>query len=324
MDHKPRVAVAGASGIGKHHAKWHHVAGSQVVAFLGSTPETCVRTARNLSALFPFEGQGYTDWDSLLAECQPEIVDLCVPNELHYDLAVAAISAGCHVLCEKPLVWYPGRSGDYQLRYATAIVDKARSRGVKLGICTQYVAALPQYEALHKAVRGPVPHPRSFYAEMETLSRGRERSPAQIWVDMGPHPLSLLLAWLPEAQLDEGSLTTAFEKTEARTEFVVRTGQDSCKCLIVVRDKPDGTPARRFGINEAVADYEGRADADGIYRSVLRMDGQEHVGPDLMSLLISKFDAACVHQQEPLVRGETGLRNLKLLIRILREAGAVG
>ena len=59
---KLRVAVAGASGIGKHHAKWYHMAGCEVVGFLGSSQETCEATVGALKAIFPFEGRGYTDW----------------------------------------------------------------------------------------------------------------------------------------------------------------------------------------------------------------------------------------------------------------------
>jgi predicted dehydrogenase len=44
-----------------------------------------------------------TDWKRLLARKDIDAVDICVPNNLHHDIAVAAASAGKMVLCEKPL-----------------------------------------------------------------------------------------------------------------------------------------------------------------------------------------------------------------------------
>ena len=41
MARSVKVAIAGASGIGKHHAKWHYEAGSEVVGFLGRDEERC-------------------------------------------------------------------------------------------------------------------------------------------------------------------------------------------------------------------------------------------------------------------------------------------
>jgi predicted dehydrogenase len=44
-----------------------------------------------------------TDWKKLIARKDIDAVDICVPNNLHHDIAVAAAKAGKMVLCEKPL-----------------------------------------------------------------------------------------------------------------------------------------------------------------------------------------------------------------------------
>src|SRR4029079_18060777 len=44
-----------------------------------------------------------TDWRKLVARKDIDAIDICVPNELHMELAVAAAKAGKMVLCEKPL-----------------------------------------------------------------------------------------------------------------------------------------------------------------------------------------------------------------------------
>lgn len=44
-----------------------------------------------------------TDWRTLVARDDIDAVDICVPNNLHHDIAIAAAGAGKAVLCEKPL-----------------------------------------------------------------------------------------------------------------------------------------------------------------------------------------------------------------------------
>ncbi|MEU9285673.1 Gfo/Idh/MocA family oxidoreductase [Streptomyces sp. NPDC048275] len=44
-----------------------------------------------------------TDWRALIARDDVDIVDICTPGDSHAEIAVAALAAGKHVLCEKPL-----------------------------------------------------------------------------------------------------------------------------------------------------------------------------------------------------------------------------
>lgn len=45
------------------------------------------------------------DYESLLVgDDAPDVLDICTPPHLHYDMSVAALRAGKHVICEKPLV----------------------------------------------------------------------------------------------------------------------------------------------------------------------------------------------------------------------------
>ncbi len=47
--------------------------------------------------------RAYKDFNELLADKGVDLIDLCVPTPLHVKLAVAALGAGRHVVCEKPL-----------------------------------------------------------------------------------------------------------------------------------------------------------------------------------------------------------------------------
>ena len=44
-----------------------------------------------------------TDWEEVIKREDVELVDICTPGSSHADIAIAALAAGKHVLCEKPL-----------------------------------------------------------------------------------------------------------------------------------------------------------------------------------------------------------------------------
>ncbi len=315
-----RVAVAGATGIGKHHAKWYHRWGCDVVGFLGSSEESCSRTEAALREIFPFAGRGYTSLAALLDSEEPDLVDVCTPNAMHFEHVSAALDAGCHVLCEKPLVW--DDSPETLLLRARGLLQHARAANRVFAVCTQYASALPRYEELYRAERGKPPAASRFFAEMETVARGRERDTGEIWIDMGPHPISMLLAWHPHGEVVPGTLRTFFRDREARAEFEFTTASGTCLVDIAVRDRVEGPPVRRFGVDGYILGCTGRADEAGVYRSVLSSGLRETVGEDFMSLLIGNVcDVVRGSAARLIVSGELGLRNLELQLQVLQSAG---
>jgi predicted dehydrogenase len=61
----------------------------------------------------------YKDFDGLLADPNVDLVDLCVPNDSHSDMAIQALRAGKHVLVEKPIA-LSTQSADEMVQAATA------------------------------------------------------------------------------------------------------------------------------------------------------------------------------------------------------------
>ncbi len=60
--------------------------------------------------------KGTTDYRELIARADVDVVDVCVPTPLHAEIAVAALEAGKHVVCEKPMA----RTSAEARRIATA------------------------------------------------------------------------------------------------------------------------------------------------------------------------------------------------------------
>lgn len=321
------VAVIGARGIGKQHAKWFAMEGCAVVAFVSTTAETLARTEELLKGLFDFQGRGYLGTEEMLEKEKPDLVVVSSPMECHHDHALAALEAGCHVYCEKPLTWYRDRNGKRTLEAATQVVEAARKSARVLGVNAQYPAALPHYQQLYEEARGPLETVGSVYFLMESKGGGGEREGEAIWIDLGPHLLSMTMAWVPDGSLDESTLDVVVERkrTTASFTYFSASGQP-CAVTLECRNIAEGTPARRFGVNGFLVDCSGKNDDQGIFRALLRTaEGKEVLVEDFVHSSVKRMiRAVTVGDVQPYVTGETALRNLQMQVAALRTARMAG
>ncbi|WP_405652020.1 Gfo/Idh/MocA family protein [Streptomyces sp. NBC_00019] len=65
-----------------------------------------------------------TDWRALIVRDDVQLVDICTPGDSHAEIAIAALEAGKHVLCEKPLA-----NSVAEAEAMTVAAEAARSRG---------------------------------------------------------------------------------------------------------------------------------------------------------------------------------------------------
>jgi predicted dehydrogenase len=98
MNHQsgPRIAILGTGMIGAIHRRAALLAGGHLVGVMSSTPERSAQAAAVWG----------TDAILSLADLEqlaPDVVHVCSPNGLHVEHVEAAIAAGAHVICEKPL-----------------------------------------------------------------------------------------------------------------------------------------------------------------------------------------------------------------------------
>ena len=311
-----RVAVLGASGFGRHHAKWYAELGCEVVAFLGSSPQTVAATARALGEAIGFKGRGYTSLDALLASEQPEAVSVCTPAPLHGEHALAAVEAGAAVLCEKPFVWRPGAPSAALLGEATRLLRAADRKKVALAVNTQYAAAAEVYRELApQAAQAP----SRFFGEMASQLKPDGPRGRDIVVDLLPHPLSVLLALVPEAELRPGSVRATIGREASEVKLEVTAAGRTCAATFRLAKLPEPPFPRRFGLNDQIAEVGTRADAAGVYRGTVRLGSAERLCDDFMRTSVERFTRAVRGEGQPLVPAKAALRNLELLLATLDE-----
>ncbi|MEV0636739.1 Gfo/Idh/MocA family oxidoreductase [Streptomyces sp. NPDC050619] len=101
-----RVGMVGYAFMGAAHSQGWRTAGrvfdlprTPVLAAICGRNETAVRAAADRHGWATAE----TDWRALVERDDIDLVDICTPGDSHAEIALAALAAGKHVLCEKPL-----------------------------------------------------------------------------------------------------------------------------------------------------------------------------------------------------------------------------
>ena len=89
-------AIIGYGKIGSRHATHIHR-----LANLIAVSDT--QANKRTEAAGQYNIPSYSSIEILLAEHKPDVVSVCTPNGLHAKHTIAALQAGCHVLCEKPM-----------------------------------------------------------------------------------------------------------------------------------------------------------------------------------------------------------------------------
>lgn len=312
-----QVAVLGASGIGKHHAKWWALEGADVCAIAGSTEATVCKTAAGLQELFGFSGRGYGSVEALLERERPDIVDVCTPPSLHFKHCRMALEAGCHVLCEKPLVYDASLDGAMLLDQAQELYHLAEERSLLFGVCTQYSTGARRFLDLWTK-RYPQDSLREFTGHLESPARGREPDPLRIWVDLSPHTISMLLEVIPGAEVQWDTLRIRFDGYEARADLTVLTQTGAAvQCTLIARNTlQPPMNVRRCVLNRYAFDVEGATNEQGQYcADICTRDGSVRC-PDMMHQAIGDF----LRGRPPATERNT-LANMDIMLRILKSAG---
>lgn len=102
--------------------------------------------------------KAYGDWRELVNDPQVDVVDITSPNHLHYTMAMAAIAAGKHVYCEKPLA--------VNEQQAQEMAQAARRAGVKTMVAFNNIKTPAALLAKQIIARGDMANRCAFAAPL--------------------------------------------------------------------------------------------------------------------------------------------------------------
>jgi len=239
-----RAAVVGSGFVGRAHIEALRRLAIPIQGVLGSSPARTEEQCRSLSI-----ARAYKSMEELATDESVDVVHVCTPNNVHYQQAEAALRAGKHVMCEKPLAMNP--------RETAALVELARKAG-KVGAVTYNVRYYPMCQEAHALVQsGAIGEPRIvhggylqdwlFYPtdwnwRLDPALGGEMRAVADIgthWMDLvgwitGRKLVELcadLATVMPVRQRPTGPVET-FQKTTGATEAVHMSTDDYASVLL--------------------------------------------------------------------------------------------
>jgi len=147
-----RVGIIGAGRVGRTHMKEYAALDGVRIVACADVDEAVARQAAEAHAV----AHVYTNFRDLLARTDIDAVDVCLHNNYHMPATLAALEAGKHVYCEKPM------AGSY--RDAVTMLDAAKRREKMLHIqlFTLYAAETrAARELISQGELGEIYHARS-------------------------------------------------------------------------------------------------------------------------------------------------------------------
>ncbi|MFD2627797.1 Gfo/Idh/MocA family protein [Oceanobacillus kapialis] len=94
-----RIAVIGCGSIAKHR----HLIEYDLEPNVEIVAVCDIVEGRAREAAEKYGATAYAEYETLLKQEKIDAVSVCLPNYLHAPVSIAALEAGCHVLCEKPM-----------------------------------------------------------------------------------------------------------------------------------------------------------------------------------------------------------------------------
>src|SRR5437868_12664330 len=125
MADKLRIGIVGCGGIanGKHMPALSKLPEVEMVGFADIIEERAQKAAKEYGRAKPTVTK---DYRTLLSDKTIDVIHVCTPNDSHAEITIAALEAGKHVMCEKPMA---KKAAD-----ARRMLEAARRTGKKLTV----------------------------------------------------------------------------------------------------------------------------------------------------------------------------------------------
>ena len=191
MSNPLKVGIIGVGGIaGSHFPGWKASEHAEMVAFADPVEAVLEAKAKEQGIT-----KTYSKPADLIDDPDIDIIDICTPSAYHAPLAIAALEAGKHVICEKPLAPTPKDIDD---------MIAARDKSGKMLMTAQHFRFQKDTQALKReidsGILGDVYHARSWMLRRNWLPVRpgfiyKKNSGGGPCIDIGVHILDLTL-WM--------------------------------------------------------------------------------------------------------------------------------
>ncbi|MEV6116491.1 Gfo/Idh/MocA family oxidoreductase [Streptomyces sp. NPDC052109] len=162
-----RVGMVGYAFMGAAHAHaWRTAPRFFDLPLRPEPAAVCGRSAGELQAAADRQGWASTetDWKRLVQRDDIDLIDICTPGDSHAEIALAALAAGKHVLCEKPLA-----NSLAEAEAMTAAAQQARAAHGTLAAVGFNYRRVPAVSLARQLVAegrlGPIRHVRAQYLQ---------------------------------------------------------------------------------------------------------------------------------------------------------------
>lgn len=216
MSRTVKVAIIGCGGIanGKHLPSLSKLKTVELVAFCDVLVERAEKAASEYGVK---NAKVYENYRELLEDDSIEVVHVLTPNDSHAEISVAALDAGKHVMCEKPMA--------KTAEEARLMLEVAKRSGKKLTIGYNN-RFRPDSQHLHKVCeRGDLGE--IYYAKAHAIRRravptwgvflDEEKQGGGPLIDIGTHALDLTL-WMMDNYKPKMVLGTTYHKLSQKKD----------------------------------------------------------------------------------------------------------
>lgn len=165
-------------------------------------------------------GEAVTDYRVALADPEVEAVYVLTPNYAHYEITMAALKAGKHVFCEKPI------TVNYALSCEMAEEAKKQGKILDIGVCNRFNRSVEMLADMNKRGElGNIYHVYCSFRQFRSIPglggafTTRSQSGGGVLIDWGIHFLDLILYILGGAKLNTLTCDTYCEMAKNMSEY---------------------------------------------------------------------------------------------------------
>jgi len=312
-----RIGIIGCGGISRAHARGYQNLTDlfQVTATCDVVESNAIERGQQLGAK-----NIYTDYKKMLKEADIDAVDICLPHDIHAEVAISALESGKHVIVEKPIATTLAKADD--------MVSTANKTGLTL-----MVALNERYDPVHQHIKKMIDdgtlgellciridHNQNVIMPEGHWIRSRQRLGGGVLIGSGIHRVDLLRWFGGEVKKVANFWVKQPERMEGEIAVVMNALFESgcigeVTALWAVRKAPWYEGVWVYGTNGSVYRINGLFwDSPDGY---VKVDVPE---ADSFTEELRHFGHCIVNGQKPLTNGEEAKRSLEVVLAAYRSA----